>query len=95
MRTLAIDLGTRRVGLALSDAAAKLATPHSVLQIKTPAQAIEKILKVIAQEQVERIVIGLPLNMDGSPGPAAQSTKKFGQDLAARANKPIIYVDDA
>jgi putative Holliday junction resolvase len=94
MRTLAIDPGSRRVGLALSDAAGKLATPYAVLNIKTPAQAIDQILKVIDEEQVERIVVGLPLNMDGTSGPPAQAARDLGRQLAEKSHKPIIYVDE-
>jgi len=94
MRTLAIDPGSRRVGLALSDAAGKLASPYRVLQITSAAQAVDQILKVIAEEQVERIVIGLPLNMDDSVGPSAKSARELGREISARAGKPIVFVDE-
>jgi putative holliday junction resolvase len=93
MRTLAIDLGTRRTGLALSDAGGKLATPYDVLQVP-PLQALELILKVIKAEDVERIVVGLPLNMDGTRGPAAEQAIEFGRQIAARAARKVIYVDE-
>jgi putative Holliday junction resolvase len=93
MRTLAIDLGTRRTGLALSDAGAKLATPYDVLQVPPP-QALELILEVINAEDVERIVVGLPLNMDGSRGPAAEQAFDFGRQIVARAARKVIYVDE-
>jgi putative holliday junction resolvase len=94
MRTLAIDFGTRRVGLALSDAGGKLATPYDVLAVTDPAQAIEPILRIIQNEDVRRVVIGLPLNMDGSHGPAAKTGVEFGQSLLTRGAKNIIYVDE-
>ncbi|MGD0390060.1 MAG: Holliday junction resolvase RuvX, partial [Tepidisphaeraceae bacterium] len=61
MRTLAIDCGERRTGLALSDAGGKLATPYDVLQTASIAQSISQIVKIIDAEGVERIVVGLPL----------------------------------
>ena len=66
MRTLyAIDAGgTRRVGLALSDEGGRFATPLDVLTIASPQQAIDEILLIIRKEGVERLVVGLPLNMD-------------------------------
>ena len=94
MRTLAIDFGKRRIGLALSDAGGKLATPYEVLQITSNSQALEKIAKVIAAEGVERIVIGLPLNMDGTSGRAAKEATEFGRLLASRAGVKTIFVDE-
>jgi putative Holliday junction resolvase len=93
MRTLAIDLGARRTGLALSDAGAKLATPYDVLQMP-PAQALEQILKVIKSEAVERIVVGLPLNMDGSRGPAAEQAMQFGHQISTLVEQQVVFVDE-
>jgi putative Holliday junction resolvase len=94
MRTLAIDLGTRRVGLAMSDASGKWATPLDVLQVNGADQAIPPILALIHKEGVERIVIGLPLNMDDTLGPAARSTMAWAHDLSERGGKPIVFVDE-
>lgn len=94
MRTLAIDLGTRRVGLALSDQSGSLATPLQVLEVTSPQQATAHVLPLIAKEAVERIVIGLPLNMDDSFGPAARQTIGWGRDLAMQSRKPVIFVDE-
>jgi putative Holliday junction resolvase len=94
MRTLAIDLGTRRVGLALSDAGGRFATPHEVLVVSSPELAAAKVLEVVAREGVERIVLGLPLNMDDSMGPAARQTVVWGRELSRRSGKPVVYVDE-
>ena len=94
MRTLAVDLGTRRVGLALSDEGGRFATPYEVVQVTSPQMAAARALEVIAAEGVERIVIGLPLNMDDSVGPAAKQAMAWGQDLSRRAGKPVVYVDE-
>jgi putative Holliday junction resolvase len=94
MRTLAIDLGTRRVGLALSDESARLATPLQVLQVSNPQQAIEPTLKMIIRESVERIIVGLPLNMDGTVGPAARESLRWGKILQERCGKPVLFVDE-
>ena len=94
MRTLAIDLGTRRVGLALSDEGGRFATPYDVLAVNDPDQALDPILKVIEKEGVERLVLGLPLNMDGTTGAAARSAAQWGRLLAARCGKTVIYVDE-
>jgi len=94
MRTLAIDPGARRVGLALSDAAGRLATPYEVLHVSSPQQAISQILEVIEREGVERIVLGVPINMDGSIGPAAEAAAALGRDLARRSGKSTVLVDE-
>jgi putative holliday junction resolvase len=94
MRTFAVDLGSRRVGLALSDAGGRFATPLDVLEVSTPQRAIDQVISVIQKEGVERIVIGLPLNMDGSMGPAARETVRWGRELSARAGKPAVFVDE-
>jgi putative Holliday junction resolvase len=94
MRTLAIDPGSRRIGLALSDSAGRLATPYAVLQISSPQDAITQILKVIEKEGVDRLVVGIPLNMLGPPGPSAKSAAAFARELATRTGKPLILIDE-
>ena len=94
MRTLAIDLGTRRVGLALSDEGARFATPLDVLQVTSPNHAIDLILPIIQREGVQRIVVGLPLNMDDSIGPAAESTITWGRELSSRCAAELVFVDE-
>jgi putative Holliday junction resolvase len=95
MRTLAIDYGTRRVGLALSDEAGRLATPLDVLQVWSTECAIDLIQPIVSREGVQRLLVGLPLNMDGSIGPAAKRTIQWARDLAKGAgNLPLIFVDE-
>ena len=94
MRTLAIDLGERRVGLAISDEGATLATPHEVLQVNSSADATVPIIKLIATEGIKRVLLGLPLNMDNTLGPAAKKTIEWGRHLAASAGIEVIYVDE-
>lgn len=94
MRTLAIDLGTRRVGLALSDEGAKYATPYAILQVTSPEQAVASTLDVIRKEGVERLVVGLPLNMDETVGDAARKTARWGFALSSAAGKPVVFIDE-
>jgi putative Holliday junction resolvase len=94
MRTLAIDLGTRRVGLALSDEGGRFATPYDVLSVSSADQAIAPVLTVLEKEGVGRVVLGLPLNMDDTVGPAARATVEWGRALAARSGKPVVFVDE-
>ena len=94
MRTLAIDLGSRRVGLALSDGGGKFASPYQVLTVSNPDQARGEILAVIGREGVERLVVGLPLNMDDSIGPAARATISWAAALGREARLPVIFIDE-
>jgi len=99
MRTLAIDLGQRRIGLAMSDEGGRWATPHDVLFVTDPQQAIDPILKLIKTEEVKRLVIGLPINMDDRLGPAAHEVLRWSAGLAASAASAsltiqIIHVDE-
>jgi len=94
MRTLGIDYGTRRVGLAQSDEGGKFATPVDVLNVSSPELAIEPILKRIKDEGIERIVVGLPLNMDDTIGPSARDAAAWGKIIAERSGKPLVLVDE-
>jgi putative holliday junction resolvase len=94
MRTLAIDFGARRVGLALSDEGGRFATPLEVLTVTSPEQAADAVLKVAAKEGVQRLVVGLPLNMDDSSGPQARKTVAWAGGLAKRAGLPLVFVDE-
>jgi putative Holliday junction resolvase len=94
MRSLAIDLGSRRVGLAVSDEGGTFATPYDVLFVSSEDAAIEPIIKVVTREGIERLVVGLPLNMDDTWGPAARKVIEWGKRAAERAAKPVIFVDE-
>ena len=94
MRTLAIDFGTRRIGLAMSDEGGRFATPVDVLHVNAPDQAVPAILEMIRKEGVERLVVGLPLNMDDSLGPSARSTMAWARDLSARSGTKVVFVDE-
>ena len=78
-RWLGIDHGKSRIGLAISDELASFAHPYRTLQ--AGGNATVEIQAIVAQEQIEGIVIGLPKNMDGTLGPSAESAKAFGQKL--------------
>ena len=94
MRTLAVDLGSRRVGLALSDEGGRFATPYEVLQVTSPGQASDAVARVIDREGVERVVVGLPLNMDDTVGPQARAAVEWGRALEARTGKPVLFLDE-
>jgi putative Holliday junction resolvase len=91
MRTLGIDYGLARTGLALSDEGGQFATPLDVLET---ASCEPKILRLIETESVQRLVVGLPLNMDDTIGPQAKQTIAWAQNLSKLAAKPVLFVDE-
>ena len=94
MRTLAIDPGTKRIGLALSDEGGQWATPHDVVTVTDPAQAFDPIRKLIKSEDVKRVVVGLPLNMDGTAGPAARAAVAWANTLIDTIPAELVFVDE-
>lgn len=95
MRTLAIDLGTKRIGLAMSDEGGTWATPLDVLVVTDSKQAIAPIAAVMAKEDVRRVVLGLPLNMDDSVGPMARSVVAWAELLRPHlGGAAIVFVDE-
>jgi putative Holliday junction resolvase len=94
MRTLAIDFGNRRIGLALSDEGGRLATPYDVLEVAAADQAVDPILQLVRRESVQRLLVGLPLNMDGTLGPAAREAIAWARRLEAQSKLPVTFVDE-
>ena len=92
MRYLAIDYGTRRTGLAICDPNETIVSPLTVLQSEQTLS--EKIGQIVKDESVEAIVLGLPLNMDGSEGPQIQLVLKFADQLQARLTIPVYLQDE-
>jgi putative pre-16S rRNA nuclease len=92
MRYLAIDYGTKRTGLAICDAGETLASPLAVIEDRR--NLLTKIAQVVAAEHVEAIVLGLPLNMDGSEGPQSKLVLKFADRLQAHVSVPVYLQDE-
>jgi len=95
MRYLGIDFGERRTGLAISDDTGRVATPLMTIQRTSDAQAISEIIAVIESEGVQRLVLGEPLRLDGSRGPAAERVSSFARKLGEATGLPITLVDEA
>jgi putative pre-16S rRNA nuclease len=93
-RLLGLDVGTKTVGLALSDVTRSIATPYETIR-RTKFTADAKIIAgIVAKEGVGGLVIGLPLNLDGSEGPRAQSTRAFARNLSAHVDLPMTFWDE-
>ncbi len=94
MRYLAIDLGDKRTGLAVGDDETGLATPAVTLPVTLGPALVEAVVRMIREHEVDTLVLGLPLNADGSEGPRARGTRKFGVSLQDATNVPLYYQDE-
>ena len=94
MRILAIDYGTVRIGVAVSDALGLTAQPVAVIKGKDQDAALKEIARLVENYQVTELLIGLPRNMNGSEGPMAVEARAFGQKLAERFKLPIVEWDE-
>ncbi len=93
-RLLGFDVGEKTIGLALSDTTLAIATPLETLRRGKFAADAEKLGAIIVRQGVGGCVIGLPINMDGSEGPRAQSVRAFAHNLAQRIDLPITFWDE-
>lgn len=94
MRILALDHGTRRVGVAVSDELKMIATPLEYIAPEPFADFLARLKQILAEKEVELILIGLPRNMDGSYGPAAQKVHEFVTVLKTELTVPIKTLDE-
>ncbi len=95
MRALmGLDLGSRTIGVAVSDRMRSVATPLETLRRKKFTQDAARLLELLEAREMGGIILGLPRNMDGSEGPRAQSTRAFARNLARLSDLPITYWDE-
>ena len=91
---IGLDLGTKTVGVAVSDPDRRLATGVETIARETFSADAQRILALCADRKAAGIVLGLPVNMDGSEGPRAQSTRSFARNLAKLTSLPIALWDE-
>ena len=94
MRILAIDPGTVRLGLALSDPSGTIAQPLSVLARRSEPEDLKALTELVVRHEVGMIVIGLPRLMDGRLDAAAQQAQAFGTQVARATGRPVAYWDE-
>ncbi len=93
-RLLGLDLGTKTIGLALSDVERRLASPlDTIRRVKFTAD-VERLAAAVRRFEVAGLVVGLPLNMDGTEGPRAQSTRAFVRQIAGPLPLPVCFWDE-
>jgi putative Holliday junction resolvase len=94
VRVLGLDLGEKRIGLAVSDEDARIAFPAGVLVRKSERQDFAALRKLVEERGIGRAVVGLPLHMSGRAGPQAEAARAFAATLAEKAGIPVDTLDE-
>lgn len=93
-RVMALDIGSKRTGVALSDESLLIASPHSTIEATGRKDWVAKVADVVTEEGVTRILVGLPLNQYGEEGPDAKNIRKFIALLQERVKVPVVEWDE-
>ena len=93
-RSLGLDIGDKRIGVAMSDPDGILASPFTIIERKDESRDIKAITDIVSQNQVRQIIVGLPRSMDGSLGKQAEKVEAFTQRLRGRTEVPIEFRDE-
>jgi putative Holliday junction resolvase len=93
-RVLALDPGTRRIGVAISDPTGTIAQPLTTVPAEPAASLVARLAALAAEREVERLVVGLPRRMDGGLGPEARAARALAEDLRHATGLPVSLVDE-
>lgn len=93
-RLMGLDLGTKTIGVATSDLTRNIATPVETITRKKFTPDAQRIIAIAQRENIGLIVLGLPINMDGTEGPRAQSTRAFARSFARFSPIPVVFWDE-
>ncbi|RMF11785.1 MAG: Holliday junction resolvase RuvX [Alphaproteobacteria bacterium] len=93
-RVLGLDVGAKTIGLALSDPTRTVATPLETIRRRKFSEDLIRLKGIITEHRVRALVVGLPINMDGSEGPRAQSVRQFAANCAEAIDLPIAFWDE-
>jgi putative Holliday junction resolvase len=93
-RVLALDLGERRIGVAVSDPTGTVARPLTAIARASRQDDFEAIARLVEEYEAERVVVGLPLSLDGSEGPQARQTRRYAERLGQALDAPIEFWDE-
>lgn len=93
-RLMGLDLGEKTIGIAVGDPGHMIATPITTIRRSKFAEDAKTLLKLVDERQVAGLVIGLPLNMDGSEGPRCQSVRQFASNLSKLRDMPMAFWDE-
>jgi putative Holliday junction resolvase len=93
-RLMGLDLGTKTIGIATSDRSRQIATPITTISRSKFTKDATELLAIATKENVGILVLGLPINMDGTEGPRAQATRAFARNLAKLTSLEIVFWDE-
>ncbi len=93
-RTMGLDVGTRTIGVALSDRLGLAAHPLATLERRGVRQDAEQLAAICREQEVVRLVVGLPLHLDGREGRSCRLARQVGEATARAAGIPVVYVDE-
>ncbi len=91
---LGLDVGSKTIGLSISTSNLSLATPITTLKRRKFSQDLQQLKLILTERNIGALVIGLPLNMDGSEGRKCQSVRQFGRNILKEIDIPIVYWDE-
>lgn len=94
MRVIGLDVGERRIGVALSDPTATIASPLQVVVVTDEESAYEAVTRLVTQYQAGEIVVGMPYSLNGAAGPAAKNVQKFVDELSHRLSVKVVTWDE-
>jgi putative Holliday junction resolvase len=94
VRLLALDIGEKRIGVAVSDPSGTVASPLTVLDAPRTMATGEDLMRLIEEYEVEAVIVGLPLSMDGSEGPQAERVRRAASRLAGFLRVPVEFADE-
>ena len=94
MRYLGLDIGDRWIGVAVSDPSAMLASPLTIIKRTREADDLAAINDIIRQNEIGRVIIGLPRSLNGSLGPQAEKVQQFAESLKQHVEVPVEYRDE-
>ncbi|MFK8032701.1 MAG: Holliday junction resolvase RuvX [Hyphomicrobiales bacterium] len=93
-RLIGLDLGTKTIGIALSDAGHRIGTPMETIRRTKFTKDAQRLVEICNEHDIGGIAIGLPLNMDGSEGPRVQATRAFERNLSEKIDLPMLFWDE-
>ncbi|HBW73661.1 MAG: hypothetical protein UX10_C0012G0045 [Candidatus Magasanikbacteria bacterium GW2011_GWA2_45_39] len=91
---LGIDYGTARIGCAIADAATHIPLPHATIQVKTKEDAFARIVRMVSDERIATVVVGLPLGQEGKETPMSAKAHAFGEELKQKINANVVFEDE-
>ena len=93
-RLIGLDLGSKRIGVSICDEKRLVATPYKTIDVENLSNTINQIKNIISENNIEGIIVGYPINMDGSKGSSSQSVKDKVKKISNEVNLPIVLWDE-